>query len=193
MNKTISIFFICTLFLISCQQQQGELNVSQIVGNEVVTKKGKHVKLDGLGEIGTTTFFLVRYAEKQDGDDPDLTKEGVERSKRLAAILKEVPLKSIFSTFTKRTRATATPTAELMNLEIVNYSSENQTNLIESTLKYGEGDNYLIVGHSNTIPELLNLFKGNVVYENIDGSVYDNLFVVITKTGEDARIIELKY
>ena len=193
MIKSISIFFISLLFLISCQPSLEDSKVKQIIGNEVVTENGKHFKFDGLGKNGTTSFFLVRHAEKQEGDDPDLTQKGVERAKRLATILKEVPLKTIFSTDTKRTRATVAPIAELLNLEIVNYSAENQIDLIESTLKYGAGDNYLIVGHSNTIPNILNLFKGKKVYENIDGSIYDDLFVVITKPGEDTQIIELKY
>ena len=193
MVKSISLFFICTLFVLSCQQPTGDSNVVQIVGDKVSTENGKQIILDGLGKYGTTTFFLVRHAEKLEGDDPDLTDIGIERSKRLAEILKGVPINTVFSTDTKRTRATAIPSAEMLNLEIVNYSSENQGGLIESTLRYSPGDNYLIVGHSNTIPVLLNLFIGKEVYENIDGSVYNDLFVVVAKNGEDAQIYELKY
>ena len=193
MLKTISLIFFCALFTFSCQQPLEESKVSQIIGRELVDESGKRTEIAGLGESGTTAFFLVRHAEKQEGDDPDLTDQGVERAIRLAAILKDVPLKTIFSTDTKRTRATVSPIAELLNLEIVNYSVENQKGLIESTIKYGAGDNYLIVGHSDNIPSLLNLFKGKEVYENIDGSVYDDLFLVIAKTGEGNRIIELKY
>ncbi len=193
MTKTISLIFICTLFVISCQQPPEEFKVSQIIGNEVVAENGKRIEITDLGENNTTVFFMVRHAEKQADDDPGLTDQGIERAKRLAGILKDVPIKTIFSTYTKRTRATVAPIAKMLNLEIVNYSAENQNSLIESAMKYGAGDSYLIVGHSNTIPSLLNLFNGNEVYENIDESVYDDLFIVIAKTGEEAQIIELKY
>jgi phosphohistidine phosphatase SixA len=193
MKKSLLLICISTLFLFSCQQPVEESKVSQIIGNEIISEDGKHIGLAGLGEAGSTTFFLVRHAEKQVGDDPELLAEGIERAKRLAAILKDFPLKSIFSTYTKRTRATVAPCAEMQGVEIINYSSENQGDLINSILKHGEGESYLIVGHSNTIPSLLNLFKGKEVYENIDESVYDDLFLVVVKTDGDAGIVELKY
>jgi phosphohistidine phosphatase SixA len=193
MKKTLLLISISTLFLVSCQQSVEEFKVSQIIGNEIVSEDGRRLEIAGLVEPGTTTFILVRHAEKQVGDNPDLTDHGIECANRLAAILKDFPLKSIFSTYTKRTRATVAPCSEMQGVESINYSFENQGDLIKSILKHGAGENYLIVGHSNTIPSLLNLFKGNEVYENIDENVYDDLFIVMVKSSGDAEIVELKY
>ncbi len=193
MKKLLSISCVFTLFIISCQQPVKELKVKEITDKEILLEDGTNFEITGFGDQGTTTFILIRHAESQVIDDPDLTELGLEHAKHLTTVLKDFPLKNIFSTYTKRTRATVTPIAESQGLEIVNYSSENQEGLITSIMRHGAGGNYLIVGHSNTIPSLLNLFKGNEVYENIDKSVYDDLFVVVAKSVGDAQIVALKY
>lgn len=194
MKKPISfICFAVLLFLASCNPSPDGPKISGIKGNQVITVGGKTLTIPGLGESETTTFILVRHAEKQSSDDPGLNIQGADRANHLAEILKDFPLQGIYATNTKRTRATAAPCAKMNDLPVINYTSENQNNLFEGMLSRGKGGSYLIVGHSNTIPPLLNLFKGKQVYENIDENVYDDLFIAIVKTSGDAEIIELKY
>lgn len=187
----LSLVFLTTI--IACKQEVQVPKVLQITDNEVVIEGAENIVLEELKETGNTVFFLVRHTEKRVGDNPELTKEGIERAKRCALIFENCSLEAIFSTHTKRTRATVAPIAEMKNLDIINYSVENQENLIISILEHGPEKNYLIVGHSNTIPSLLNLFGGNEVYENIDESIYDDLFVVKMKKPGDAEIFALKY
>ncbi len=193
MKKILSISCVLILFITSCQQEKQAFKVNEIVGNQVISVKGKQVEIAGMGEPGTTTFFLVRHAEKRAVENPQLTDEGVERANKLAAILKEISLKEIYSTYTNRTRATVAPCAEMRDLQIINYDADNQKKLIENIMRFGPGENYLIVGHSNTIPSLLNLFEGKDLYKNIDENVYDNLFIVVVKSIGDAEITKLKY
>ena len=193
MKKILSISCVLILFLASCQQKKQELKVNEIIGNQVISVNGKHVKIAGMGEPGTTTFFLVRHAEKRAVENPLLTEKGVERANKLAAILKDIPLKAIYSTFTNRTRATAAPCAEMRELQIINYDAENQKKLIENIMRFGAGESYLIVGHSNTIPSLLNLFKGKDLFKNIDENVFDDLYIAVVKSIGDAEITKLKY
>ena len=44
------------------------------------------------------TYFVVRHAEKQGGDNPVLTQRGVKRATHIMNILKNEPIKAVFST-----------------------------------------------------------------------------------------------
>ena len=190
-----SALFLCVsvLLLTSCQQSATNERIDQYEGKSVINLDGKKILIEGVGESGTTIFIVVRHAEKQSNENPGLNILGADRANRLASILEDFPLKAIYSTYTNRTRETAGPCAKMKDLEIINYSAEHQEKLFQGIAKRGKGEAYLIVGHSNTIPQLLNLFKGKAVYENIDENVFDNLFVVIVKNSGQAEILELKY
>ncbi|MGB4846491.1 MAG: hypothetical protein WBP41_01160 [Saprospiraceae bacterium] len=51
----------------------------------------------------------------------------------------------------------------------------------------------LIVGHSNTIPALLNLMVGANTYPDLPETEYDNLFVVNVSAKGDATVVQMKY
>ena len=58
-----------------------------------------------------TTIYLVRHAEKQAGDNPDLTVVGRARADILSRELQDAGLTEVWSTDTIRTIETAKPTA----------------------------------------------------------------------------------
>ena len=69
-----------------------------------------------------TTIFLVRHAEKVDSSrDPELSLPGKARAVRLKELLSEVGIDHIYSTDYIRTRDTAKPLAEVMDLPIESY------------------------------------------------------------------------
>lgn len=105
-------------------------------------------------------IFLVRHAEKQnDGTrDPSLTEKGILRSNNIADMLKNEEIIKIYSSPYKRTKETATPLANLLKLEVMLYDPSD----LEAFAKQIKiaGGNILIVGHSNTTPELSQLLGG---------------------------------
>jgi len=123
------------------------------------------------------TLYLVRHAEKADDGtkDPDLTTTGVKRANKLATMLKGVNIDGIYSTDFKRTRHTAKPLADLLGLEIMLYDPKAPNTIDEIKSKSGK---YLIVGHSNSTPSLVNAFLDEKKYEQLDESVYTKLFVM---------------
>lgn len=139
-------------------------------------------------------FYLVRHAEKQtDGKDPDLLPEGVERANRLAEIMKKVPLRRIFSTNYRRTQRTAAPVAADMHLQVINYDTKEFQGIFEHLLSQVGNGNYLFVGHSNSIPFMLNHLTGKEVYHNIPENVYEKFFVVSVYEDKRVNVLELKY
>src|SRR5690554_2467892 len=141
----------------------------------------------------TTTYFLIRHAEKEihnpDDKNPNLTEEGKKRAKQWAALFSEIELDAIYSTNTLRTIATATPTAETKNLEVIRY--ESQPNHIEKLLADTAGKTVLIVGHSNTLHNIANTIIGEEKYLELPESDYSNLFVLV-RQGISVKDIVLK-
>lgn len=102
------------------------------------------------------SLYFVRHAEKITGDtEPGLTACGKERAKQLATLLSTADIKSIYSSSYKRTMSTASPFSKATNVAIKNYSPKH---LQQFALQLKQRhENALIVGHSNTTPQLVSL------------------------------------
>ena len=96
-------------------------------------------------------IYVTRHAEKgADGKDPELTAQGLARAATVARLLGKAGIGAVFSTPTKRTQQTAQPLATPV----------------------------LVVGHSNTVPELVRLLGGAVVAP-VGDNEYDRLYQLI--------------
>lgn len=131
-------------------------------------------------QSAVTTLFLVRHAEKaQDGSaDPPLTPAGTARAEELAYMLGHIELDAIYSTPYVRTRQTVLLTAENKDLEVKLYAP-GEKDFLKKILETYSGGIVLIAGHSNTIPALANELAGGPLFDDLDESVYDNLFIAI--------------
>jgi broad specificity phosphatase PhoE len=126
-------------------------------------------------------IYLVRHAEKDAaGKDPALTAQGRARAQNIAAILEKAGIGSIFSSATMRTRQTAQPLATRAGLEVQTYDARAPKALVE-TVKALNGA-VLVVGHSNTLPELVRLF-GGAPGTDIADNEYDRLYQLIAGPG----------
>lgn len=130
-----------------------------------------------------TTIFLVRHAEKADQTNASpLTERGKARAQKLAETLRDANVRAVFSTDFVRTRETAQPLAERRGLPVQSYDAKD-AGFSKMLLKNHEGQRVLVVGHSNTIPKLVNALVGTSL-PNLADSEYDALFVVtVPKTG----------
>ncbi len=128
-------------------------------------------------------IYIVRHAEKQTdkNGDPSLTQQGHERARWLARFFSDKQLEQIFSTDYKRTRLTALPTANSYQLDIQIYDPNKPEALVKQVLKSGKST--LIVGHSNTVPHLVKLFKGEAT-DDIEHEEYDRLYWITATDGE---------
>jgi broad specificity phosphatase PhoE len=139
------------------------------------------------------TIFLVRHAEKVEagsGDpgDPDLSEAGRARADALATVLKDAKIKFVYATEFKRTQATARPTAQAAGVEVMVVPG-NETAALVSKLKKARS-NVLVVGHSNTVPDIIKAF-GLPKPAAIGDGDYDNLFIVVRNA--PPKLIRLHY
>lgn len=136
-------------------------------------------------------IYLVRHAEKQTGvsEDPSLTETGRLRAANLAVVLKSAELEHVFTTDYKRTRETAVPVAESAGVEMEIYDPEGLDALAARLLK--SRDSALVVGHSNTTPELVDLLGGEAGQPIVEAWEYDRLYLLLTDNGKVTQTILL--
>lgn len=129
------------------------------------------------------TYYLVRHAEKTaEKPDPSLTEQGMFRALELGNRLRDVELTAIYSTDYTRTRDTAKPVSEMQELAVQIYDAKDLPAFAES-LKSQTG-HILVVGHSNTTPQLAGLLGGDPGTPIDDASEF-NRFYIIKKSGDD--------
>ena len=123
-------------------------------------------------------------------DDASLSPAGEQRAAKLAAMLGAAGVKQIFTTEFKRTRQTATPLAQKLKLTPVMAAAKDVDPLVAAIRK--TGGNVLVVGHANTVPDLLRKL-GVTEAVTIGDNDYDNLFVVVRSAAGTATLVRLKY
>jgi len=150
-----SIFFIAVLFMLSCK---------------------------------TTTYYIVRHAEKETStmtatttmtSDVPLSDAGKQRAEALKNVLINKDIKYIFSTNTVRTSSTAKPLSNATSVPIQFYDAVDSAFL--SKLKEISDGNVLIVGHSNTVDDLVNGLLGDKKLSDLRDDQFGDLFLVRKK------------
>jgi len=150
-----------------------------------------------------TTIVLVRHAERQTSPlgDPPLTNDGKLRSQRLSRILAKSGVKAIITSQFVRTQQTARPLAETLGIipTVVPLESDSSGNVAESSIQgivgpinQHSGEVVLVVGHTNTVPQVIASLGGDLV-PNIPENEFDNLFVVTVYAENRAKVTKLKY
>lgn len=127
-----------------------------------------------------TTYYLVRHAEKErsnpDDKNPNLTTEGLNRAENWKQILSNLVFDSVFTTNYNRTQQTILPLANYNKLTPKFYDAENL--ITQDFLEATKGKTIFIVGHSNTIPEMVNKLIGENKYQEINDAENGSLFIV---------------
>jgi broad specificity phosphatase PhoE len=144
-----------------------------------------------------SAIFLVRHAERADAgnsggtnvaDDPDLSEAGRARAEWLTKMLKDAGITAVYATEFKRTQQTAEGPARAAGTNVTILPAKDTAGLI-SKLKKTRG-NALVVGHSNTLPEIIRAL-GIAAPITIGDADYDNLFVCVP--GTPPQLIHLHY
>src|SRR6059058_3927521 len=135
-------------------------------------------------------IFIVRHAEKTraSDNDPDLSLQGQKRADSLAHILKDSQITSVFVTEFKRTQETAAPTAKAAHVSSTMIPASDVGALVEK-LRALNG-NVLVVGHGNTIPDLLKAL-GIATPVSIPEDDYSEIFAVLV--GDAPQLLRLHY
>lgn len=144
-------------------------------------------------------IFVVRHAEKTADQQQLLTEAGRARAQKLAAMLKDSGIAAIYSTNTERTRGTVQPLADALGLKVELYDTGASMSgkvdarpFVAALRKAHPNDVVLVVGHSNTLPNLLETL-GCQEKIALGDNEYDNLFVVVPKADGPTTLLRLRY
>jgi broad specificity phosphatase PhoE len=147
----------------------------------------------------TTTVIFVRHAEKelQPGDDPGLSEAGQLRAAELARQLVDADVvagvDAIYSTSYRRTEETAQPLAAALSLPIISYDASNTETVMDEIVRKHKGQIILVVGHSNTVPELIGNMGASKKVPEIAEDEYDNIYIVSIPWFGKTKTIRLRY
>ena len=125
--------------------------------------------------IAADRVYVIRHLQKATGDDPPLTAEGSAGAQKLSDLLAKKKVAAIYATQTKRAMQTAEPLAKRLHLTIQAYDPKDPAALAEKVAK--QKGAALIVGHSNTVPELVAKVGGKQPAPLADTD-YGSVFVV---------------
>ncbi|MRV76500.1 hypothetical protein GJ700_32795 [Duganella sp. FT92W] len=133
-------------------------------------------------------IYLTRHAEKAaTGTDPALTPEGQVRAQNIAAALKKAGIKKIYSTSYTRTQQTAQPLASYLQLTTQTYDLTQLAAFAQQLRALP--DNVLVVGYSDTTPELIRQLGGDPGAD-IAETEFDRLYqVAIGQDGDVTTIL----
>ncbi|AUC81886.1 histidine phosphatase family protein [Lacinutrix sp. Bg11-31] len=171
MKKLLLFCLLITAF--SCVKAQNETKVNKV----------------------TTTYYLIRHAEKDKSDssnqNPKLIEKGQKRAEKWSNHFKNINLDAVYSTNYNRTIETALPTATNKGLEITPY--DPKTLDLKIFLEQTKNQTVLIVGHSNTTPNFVNKIIDEEKHESINETINSKLFIVTinNKNVTTSKVIDI--
>ncbi len=147
----------------------------------------------------TTTIIFVRHAEKAavPDEDPGLSFAGQRRVAELTRQLVDADvvagIDAVYATAYRRTQETARPIADALDLPINTYDAADTETVLETILKNHKGKIILVVGHSNTVPELIANLGASKKVPLIEENEYDNIYVISIPWFGKTKTIRLRF
>ena len=139
---------------------------------------------------GPHSIVFVRHAERlAAGTDPSLSAAGKKRAQVLAFMLENSRITSIFISPFRRTKETAQPLADRLSLVPKVLKGESLT--VDRDRILAEKGAVLVVGHTNTVPELLTAL-GVVEHVQIGETEFDRMWIV-SRSGNPPGLFSMRY
>ena len=121
-------------------------------------------------------MILVRHADVDaHGSDPALNPAGAARAQELVHVLGDAGIAAILITALRRTQRTAAPLAAALGIDPAVTDSVDEA--VASIRSAPSGTAVLVVGHTNTVPEIIAALGGPSDV-TIDADEFDRLFVL---------------
>jgi broad specificity phosphatase PhoE len=104
-------------------------------------------------EPAAPSWYVMRHLQKAEGPDPALSAEGQANAQRLIAFFAADPPRAIYVSTTRRARETAGPLAAKLGATVREYDPADTPGLVARVK--AEAGTVLVVGHSNTVPDIV--------------------------------------
>jgi phosphohistidine phosphatase SixA len=147
----------------------------------------------------STTVIVIRHAEKQtvSAADPALSAAGEARAALLARMFGDTKgagrLDAIYVSATLRSRSTAAPLAERLGIAPVVAAADDPQALARRVLRENSGRRVMVIGHINTVPEIVSALAGRGDIPSIDEQDFATMYVVSVPRIGRANLVRLSY
>ena len=140
------------------------------------------------------TVFVVRHAERAGGMSAEagISEAGRCRAETLARMLADAGVKAIYVTEVARTQQTAEPLARKLGIRPEAIAAADIDGLVARLRARGPGGSVLVVGHANTVPDIVKRLGGGAVPPIADDE-FDRLFVATPTGAGEAGVATLRY
>lgn len=102
-------------------------------------------------------------------------------------------VQAIYASNTQRARQTVAPLAARLGLPVVVVDGRDLDGLLARLHAEGRGRTSLVVGHSDTVPQIVSLLADGRVKVAMDGADFESLFMVTVSTFGPPRVVRLRY
>ena len=109
-------------------------------------------------EPPSPSWYVMRHLQKAPGPDPALSAEGSANALRVASRFDDDRPSAIYVSTTRRARETAAPLAAKLGLTMKEYDPGDTPGLAAKVKS--EAGTVLVVGHSNTVPDIVAALGG---------------------------------
>ena len=141
--------------------------------------------------IEGTTVILIRHGERlATPGDPHLSAAGKARAMLLLHVLDQANVSAIYTSEFIRTKETAEPLATKLGLSPI--EATEAPHIKQNILMNHAGETVLVVGHSDTVPEVIELLGDNSGHQ-IQDHEFDNMFVATVLDDNRVRVTRLRY
>ncbi|HEY0745642.1 MAG TPA: phosphoglycerate mutase family protein [Steroidobacteraceae bacterium] len=147
----------------------------------------------------STTVVVIRHAEKEAAVslDPPLSSAGEARAALLARMFGNIKgagrLDAIYISPTLRSRLTAAPLAAQLAIVPIEASQDDPKALARRILRENSGRRVLVVGHVNTVPEIVSSLAGRSDLPSIDEQDFGEMYVVTVPRIGHANLVRMNY
>lgn len=128
--------------------------------------------------------FVTRHMQKAEGPDPSLSAEGAANAERLAEALADKGIAAIYATPTRRAIETAEPLSRRTGVAITPYDPSRPGALVAPVA--AAAGSVLVVGHSNTVHDLVARFGGRTPPAPLTEQDYGTVYVIDAEGGVGA-------
>ncbi|HEV7612862.1 MAG TPA: phosphoglycerate mutase family protein [Steroidobacteraceae bacterium] len=152
------------------------------------------------GTAGSTVVVVIRHAEKDvsvSAADPPLNEAGEARAALLARMFGDAKvlgrLDAIYVSPALRNRLTAAPLAAHLGIAETVVPSDDSAALARRVLHEHPGGRILIVGHTDTVPQIVAALSGNPKIPEIGAAEYGTMYIVTVPKIGHANLVRLNY
>jgi broad specificity phosphatase PhoE len=152
------------------------------------------------GTADSTTIIVIRHAEKDvnaDPVDPPLSAAGVARAELLSQMFGDTKslghLDAIYISPALRNRLTVAPLAARLGIRATVVAADDVKSVTRRALNEHSGGRVLVVGHTDTVPQIVAALSGYPTIPAIAEHEYGTMYIITVPRIGHANLLRLNY